>query len=76
MSALLYRSHIMGQFSQPVNLAELVASEPDIERQKRKLMRLLRVHFNRQRQAILGPDLSHRRTLLNTLMESEPVQTA
>ena len=76
VSAILYRSHIMVQFSRPVNLADLVASEPDIERQKRKLMRLLRVHFNRQRQAILGPDLSHRRTLLNTLMESEPVQTA
>ncbi|MDG1206520.1 MAG: glycerol-3-phosphate 1-O-acyltransferase PlsB [Pseudomonadales bacterium] len=76
MSAVFYRSHILIQFSQPVSLADLVTSEPDIERQKRKLMRLLRVHFNRQKQAILGPDLSHRRTLLNTLMKSEAVQTA
>lgn len=76
MSAIFYRSHILVQFSQPVSLSDLIESEADVERQKRKLMRLLRVHFNRQKQAILGPDLSHRRTLLNSLLESAPVQAA
>lgn len=76
LAMLFHRRHILVQFGQPVNLAELIDSEEDQARQVRKLMRLLRVHFTSQRQAIIGPDLSHRRTLLNTILESDEVSGA
>jgi glycerol-3-phosphate O-acyltransferase len=40
----------------------------------RKLSRVLRVHFRRLRIATIGPDLSHRRTLLNQVLNSDPVR--
>ncbi|WP_407942796.1 lysophospholipid acyltransferase family protein [Marinobacter similis] len=53
------------QFNQPLSL-KLVVDEyrHSEERAKRKLARILRTHFRRVRQAVLGPDLSHRRTLV------------
>jgi glycerol-3-phosphate O-acyltransferase len=40
----------------------------------RKLARLLRIHFRRVRTSVTGPDLSHRRTLVNTLLTADTVQ--
>ncbi len=76
LAGLFHPSHILVQFGTPIHLDELMASEEERPRQIRKLMRLLRVHFNNQRQAIIGPDLSHRRTLINTILESRGVQDA
>jgi glycerol-3-phosphate O-acyltransferase len=73
--ALIFHSrHIVLRFSPPISLRELIDNEPDPHLQLRKLRRLLRVHFRRQRQAILGPDLSHRRTLVDTLLSGTLVQ--
>ncbi len=76
LAILFHPKHILVQFGQPVNLAHLMASEQEAAKQMRKLMRQLRVHFNRQKQAIIGPDLSHRRTLLNTILTSPEVKDA
>jgi len=77
MFALIFhRRHVVLQYSHPISLRELINSEADPQLQLRKLRRLLRVHYRRQRQAILGPDLSHRRTLVETLLTSTAVQTA
>ncbi len=76
LAGLFHRHHILVQYSPPIDLAELMTGEADRELQTRKLRRLLRVHFNRQKQAILGPDLSHRRTLINTILESPEVREA
>lgn len=73
---LLHPSHILVQFGTPVALEELMSSEAEQPRQVRKLLRLLRVSFNNQRQAIIGPDLSHRRTLLNNILASKEVRGA
>jgi glycerol-3-phosphate O-acyltransferase len=73
---LFHPGHILVQFGAPVALDELMSSEPDQPRQVRKLLRLLRVNFNNQRQAIIGPDLSHRRTLLNNILASDEVRGA
>lgn len=73
--ALLFHSrHIVLRFSPPISFRELIDNEPDQQLQLRKLRRILRVHFRRQRQSILGPDLSHRRTLVDTLLSSTSVQ--
>ncbi len=75
-AGLFHPKHILVQFGKPIPLNELMASEDDRQRQIRKLLRLLRVHFNNQKQAIIGPDLSHRRTLLNTILAADGVQEA
>lgn len=76
MAIIFHPHHILVQFSQPVLLTDIMTEQSDRELQIRKLMRLLRVHFNHQKQAILGPDLSHRRTLINSMMESSEVRDA
>lgn len=76
LALIFHRRHILVQFSQPISLKELIDSEPNPERQVRKLLRLLRVQFNRQKRAIIGPDLSHRRTLINSIMTSPAVREA
>ncbi|HIE85505.1 MAG TPA: glycerol-3-phosphate 1-O-acyltransferase PlsB [Gammaproteobacteria bacterium] len=73
---LFHPGHILVQFGTPVALDELMSSESEQPRQVRKLLRLLRVNFNNQRQAIIGPDLSHRRTLLNNILASDEVRGA
>lgn len=64
------------QFSKPVLLRELVAEGLGEERTSRKLCRVLRVHFRREREAMIGPDLSHRRTLIDTLIAAPEVKAA
>lgn len=64
------------QFSRPMSLRQLV-DESDGERgMARKVQRILRVHFRRQQEATIGPDLSHRRVLVNSLVESTAVRKA
>lgn len=62
--------------SPPMSLRQLVDESSSPERATRKAQRILRVHFRRQREAVIGPDLSHRRTLVNTLVDSAPVREA
>ena len=64
------------QFAAPVSLREVIADQPDTERGVRKLQRLLRVHFRRIRAIVIGPDLSHRRTVVDALLDAEPVRAA
>ena len=64
------------QFSKPVSLRELVAEQLGEERTSRKLGRVLRVHFRREREAMIGPDLSHRRTLIDSLIAAPAVKEA
>ena len=64
------------QFAAPVSLRELIADQPEAERGVRKLQRILRVHFRRTRAIVIGPDLSHRRTVVDALLNAEPVLAA
>jgi glycerol-3-phosphate O-acyltransferase len=68
--------NVLVQFSEPVLLSQLVAQGPEPALVARKLGRVLRVHFRRLRIATIGPDLSHRRTLLNQVVNSESVRRA
>ncbi|MCB1644260.1 MAG: glycerol-3-phosphate 1-O-acyltransferase PlsB [Pseudomonadales bacterium] len=76
LAILFHPNHILVQFSRAIDLSTLMAEEADREKQIRRLLRLLRVHFTQQKQAILGPDLSHRRTLINSILESQAVVQA
>ena len=76
LSALVHRRHIFVQFSPAIDLGELIANEVDAEKQTRKLHRILRTHFTRQKQAIIGPDLSHRRKLISVILKAAEVKQA
>lgn len=62
------------QFSPVMSLRQLVDETPNQEKVLRKASRILRVHFRRQREATIGPDLSHRRMLLDSLVNSPTVR--
>ena len=64
------------RFAAPVSLRDTVAEGLDPERTVRKLSRVLRTHFHRIREAVIGPDLSTRRLLVDQVLASEPVREA
>ncbi len=64
------------QLSAPVSLREMSSESISRDRLIRKISRVMRVHFRRTRTTILGPDLSHRRTLVDTLLKTAVVREA
>jgi len=63
-------------FAPPVSLRGVLTLERDAPNTLRKVSRVLRAHFRRQRAVVIGPDLSHRRTLIESLVNAPPVQAA
>ncbi|NNF16807.1 MAG: glycerol-3-phosphate 1-O-acyltransferase PlsB [Gammaproteobacteria bacterium] len=76
MIILLHGRNTLVQFSPPLSLNDLAASKPEKALRARKLSRILRVHFRRLREAAIGPDLSHRRLLVNEIIDSNAVRLA
>ncbi|HEX3122146.1 MAG TPA: glycerol-3-phosphate 1-O-acyltransferase PlsB, partial [Rhodanobacteraceae bacterium] len=76
LSILLNGRGTIIQFAAPVSLRQFLSDNQDAPNALRKLSRVLRVHFRRVRSAVIGPDLSHRRTLINTVLDAEPVRSA
>ncbi len=64
------------RFAQPVDLQQIIAEGLPPERTVRKLSRVLRTHFNRIREAVIGPDLSTRRLLVDKVLSAETVKEA
>lgn len=64
------------QFSEPLSLRELSDEDLGESRTVRKLTRILRTHFRRVRTTTIGPDLSHRRTLVSRIVKSPAVREA
>jgi len=62
------------RFSHPLALSSIVQEGLDSEVAFRKVSRILRVHFRQRRIATVGPDLSHRRTLLNDVLNDPNVR--
>src|SRR6185312_679709 len=65
-------------FSAPVSLRSVLDESGEIspERFTRKIARVLRTHFHRIRAAVIGPDLSHKRTVVDAVLNAEPVRAA
>ncbi|MCP1372510.1 glycerol-3-phosphate 1-O-acyltransferase PlsB [Dyella lutea] len=78
LALLLNGRDTVVQFSDPVSLREALADAGEVapERFARKIARVLRVHFRRIRAAVIGPDLSHRRTVVDAVLNAEPVRAA
>lgn len=74
---MLHGRNTYVQFNQPLSLKQVIEEyRHSEERANRKLARILRTHFRRVRQAVLGPDLSHRRTLVEGLVRTQAVKEA
>ncbi len=76
VTILFNRRDITVQFGAPIALREVAEPQISDSRLVRRMARLVRVQFKKQRTALLGPDLSHRRTLINQLVGSRNVRAA
>ena len=76
MAIVLHGRKIRVRFGDPMSVRALVDENLGLARNLRKVNRLLRVHFREQRGAVVGPDLSHRRTLLKGLLRAPLVREA
>ena len=74
INLVIARHRIVVHLGTPLNLAE--AGDGDDNRRFRRCARLLRVRLHGQKLATLGPDFSHRRTLVDQVVKSRPVQAA
>ncbi|MGC1550627.1 MAG: glycerol-3-phosphate 1-O-acyltransferase PlsB [Rhodanobacter sp.] len=78
LALLLNGRDTVVHFSAPVSLRAVMSEAGDAapERFARKIARVLRTHFRRIRAAVIGPDLSHKRTVIDAVLNAEPVRAA
>ena len=76
LAILLNGRDTIVRFAAPVSIRESLAEDLPPERAVRKLSRVLRAHFHRIREAVIGPDLSTRRLLVDKVLAAEPVREA
>jgi glycerol-3-phosphate O-acyltransferase len=76
LAILLNGRDTIVRFAPPVSIRDNIAEGLPPERAVRKLSRVLRTHFHRIREAIIGPDLSTRRLLVDQVLAAEPVKDA
>lgn len=76
MAVLVHGRDAVVRFARPISTRELLGTEPEAVRAARKLARVLRVHFRRQRELAIGPDLSHRNTQVERLLAAPAVRQA
>lgn len=78
LALLLNGRDTVVHFSAPVSLRAALNEQAEVrpERFARKMARVLRTHFRRIRAAVIGPDLSHRRTIVDAVLNAEPVRSA
>src|SRR5699024_6942158 len=78
LALLLNGRDTVVHFSRPVSMREVLAEagEERTERTARKVARVLRTHFRRILAAVIGPDLSHKRTVVDSVLNAAPVREA
>src|ERR1700761_1546531 len=62
------------EFDEPISLRSLMAVEAGAAMRGRRVTRALRALLAKQRSARIGPDLSHRRTILNSVLRTRAVR--
>jgi len=77
---IFFRRSVVAKFGEAISLAEVIniaqVEGLDRERIVRRAARLLRTEFRSEREAAIGPDLSHRRTLIESMMREPRVRDA
>ena len=74
ITILLHGRQTFLRFSTPISARSMIEDDQSAEITLRKLSRVLRVHFRRQREMAIGPDLSHRRILVQAILTAPSVQ--
>lgn len=75
-SILAHGNHTLIRLSRPIVVDQNLGSpEDDSQALAHKLSRVLRLHFNRVKTAVVGQDLSHRRTIAKNILSRPVVQT-
>ena len=64
------------QFDEPIAVRTIAEEELDVERAVRKTYRQRRSQFRKVREALIGPDLSTRRVLIDKVLAADEVQQA
>jgi glycerol-3-phosphate O-acyltransferase len=76
LSILIHGRHTVVRFNTPMSLREMIKDTTDNNSQAKKIHQALELHFHQQREMAIGPDLSHRRTQLRTLLATPNVRAA
>ena len=76
LAILLNGRDTLVQFSPSFPVRDILAEDLPHERTVRKTSRVLRAHFRKIRAAVIGPDLSTRRLLVDRVLDAEPVRKA
>lgn len=74
ITTILQGRNTLLRYSRGLSLNSIVQHEPKSDVALRKVSRILRVHFRQRRIATVGPDLSHRRTLVNAVVSDPKVR--
>ena len=75
-SVLVNGRNVWVQLGDPISLRSLLGGEADTASAARRVTRALRVQLARARAARIGPDLSHRRTIVAEVLRSRAVRQA
>jgi glycerol-3-phosphate O-acyltransferase len=73
-ATLLHGRNTLLRFSHALPLRSIDSAGKSSAIAYRKVSRILRVHFRQRRVATVGPDLSHRRTLVNQVLRTPEVR--
>lgn len=75
LSILAHGNHTLVRLSRPIVIdRNLGSADDDSQALSHKLSRVLRLHFNRVKTAVVGQDLSHRRTIAKNILSRPVVQ--
>src|ERR1700761_948722 len=74
MQVLFNGRNTLVEFDEPISLRALMGDEAGAAVRGRRVTRALRALLAKQRSARIGPDLSHRRTILNRVLRTRAVR--
>ncbi len=75
-ATLIHGRNTIIRFSEALPLSSITSEQNGAEVAFRKVSRILRVHLRKRRVATVGPELSHRRTLVNQVLRAPGVRRA
>jgi len=75
MQVLFNGRNTLIEFDEPISLRTLMGDDAGSAVRGRRVMRALRALYAKQRAARIGPDLSHRRTIVNRVLRTRAVRS-
>jgi glycerol-3-phosphate O-acyltransferase len=80
LAIVFFRRDVVAKFGEPISLkaiaAQGAAEALSTEVMQRRVARVLRTRFRTEREAAIGPDLSHRRILTDAILQEPRVRAA